>query len=457
MFPPARTGVLTYAGLTAYAFAPEGGFSAGGSTTTSRLFKVGDMPGVEQGFDFLLAATRLHLAVMEASLVIDRRIDIGMKSQAARLAAERLLFRPVGTGNEMTARAFLRRISRPPCLNGLPTLFGAPGELLGQVGQVGRIQIGVHAPGPKAHGAHVQVFAGDLMAGVLGVERIHRPVDFLPDVPSQALIGQRRQTRDALLFEAGAQFGLPAALLTVQLMPTRQLAVKGAVALAGTRGQEVCNAHVHPDYRRLVSGGLCDLLVHGQRQPPARGLARQRHAAIDALAVEHAPMIGVQFDGEADGCPLLQGADAQPIVEGAVLGRLQRDDIGGGLNNRLLERRGLPFPPGRGGALRVGLGLILGQVVHVRLLGAVAVGTPGLRDTRCVLDHHPLPAGRERTIKPGIGVLIRLRLGAKRGHVLLAQPRVRISECVKLGQLARVGVQKPNMRDGAGQFHRRHT
>ena len=107
MFPPARTGVLTYAGLTAYAFAPEGGFSAGGSTTTSRLFKVGDMPGVEQGFDFLLAATRLHLAVMEASLVIDRRIDIGMKSQAARLAAERLLLRPVGAGNEMTARAFL--------------------------------------------------------------------------------------------------------------------------------------------------------------------------------------------------------------------------------------------------------------------------------------------------------------------------------------------------------------
>ena len=107
MFPPARTGVLTYAGLTAYAFAPEGGFSAGGSTTTSRLFKVGDMPGVEQGFDSLLAATRPHLAVLEAGLVIDRRVLVSIELQAARLAAERLLLRPVGAGNEMTARAFL--------------------------------------------------------------------------------------------------------------------------------------------------------------------------------------------------------------------------------------------------------------------------------------------------------------------------------------------------------------
>src|SRR6266511_4637878 len=265
MFPPARTGVLTYAGLTAYALAPEGGFSAGGCTTDIRLYcEEGDMSRVEQGFDLFLTVTRSHLVVMEASLMVDCRIDIGVKGQAARLAAKRLLLRPVGARDEVTVRAFLGGVRRPTCLGGLPTLFCAPGKLTGKMGEVRCVQVCVHPAGFEPHPTHVQVFISNLMIRMIGVERIHGPVDLLPDVASQALIDQRWQARDALLFQTGAQFGLPAALLAIALVSAGELPMKRAVTFAGTRGQEVRDAGIHPDHRRLISSGRGDVLVHRQ-------------------------------------------------------------------------------------------------------------------------------------------------------------------------------------------------
>ena len=84
MFPPAQAGVITYAGWTTYALAPQwfdgltmqGGFSAGGRTTAGRRLGKGDMPRVEQGFNLFLARTRSHLVVSKTSLMIDCRIDI---------------------------------------------------------------------------------------------------------------------------------------------------------------------------------------------------------------------------------------------------------------------------------------------------------------------------------------------------------------------------------------------
>jgi hypothetical protein len=84
--------IFTYAGLTAYAFAPrwfdrltiQGGFSAGGSTTTSRLFSIGDMPRVEQGFDVVLAPARLHFTVMETMLMIDCRTGCFLQQNAIK-------------------------------------------------------------------------------------------------------------------------------------------------------------------------------------------------------------------------------------------------------------------------------------------------------------------------------------------------------------------------------------
>src|SRR6266508_6600117 len=190
------------------------------------------MPGVEQGFDFLLAATRPHVAVMEASLMIDRRVFVGIELEATRLAAERLLLRAIGTGYKMAARTFLGRVRRPTCLGGLPTFFGAPGELPGQVGQVASIQIGIGTAGLESHRAYIEIFVGNLMAHMIGVKLIDGPVYLLPDVAGQARVCEGRQARDALLFEAGAQFGLPAALLAITLVSAGELPAERAVALA---------------------------------------------------------------------------------------------------------------------------------------------------------------------------------------------------------------------------------
>src|SRR5262245_23146088 len=97
MFPPARTGVLTYDGWTTYAFAPVGGFSAGGWTTTILYLQPGDMTGVQQGSHFLLAATCPHLAVTEPGLMVERCVYVSVTAPAARLTAERLLVRTIST------------------------------------------------------------------------------------------------------------------------------------------------------------------------------------------------------------------------------------------------------------------------------------------------------------------------------------------------------------------------
>src|SRR5579859_3387185 len=119
------------------------------------------------------------------------------------------------------------------------------------------------------------------MVRMISVELIDGSIDLLPDVASQALIGQRWQTLDALLFEAGAQLGLTAAFLAIALVPSGQLAMKGAITFAGRGGQEVCDADIDPDHRRLISRYLFDLRVHRERQPPAGGFACQRHAGVD--------------------------------------------------------------------------------------------------------------------------------------------------------------------------------
>ena len=62
------------------------------------------MPGIEQDFHLFLAAARPNLAVIETSLMIDRRIDIGVVGQAAHLATERLLLRTIGARDELAAR-----------------------------------------------------------------------------------------------------------------------------------------------------------------------------------------------------------------------------------------------------------------------------------------------------------------------------------------------------------------
>src|SRR6266511_5554068 len=197
------------------------------------------MPGVEQRFDGLFAATRPHVAVMEASLVVDRRVFVGIELEATRLAAERLLFRTIGTGHKMAARTFLGRVSRPPRVDCLPALFGAPGELPGEVGQITGVQIGIGTAGLEPHRAYITGFVGDLVVKMIGIELVDREVDLLSDVTSQALIGQRWQARDALLLETRAQPGFAPPFLAVLLVAPGELPMERAVAFACAGRQEV--------------------------------------------------------------------------------------------------------------------------------------------------------------------------------------------------------------------------
>src|SRR5262245_19046520 len=230
---------------------------------------------------------------------------VGMTSKTTRLTAERLLFRPIGLRDEVTVRTFLRGIRCLACPRPLPAFACAPGELLGQVAEIAGIEIGVGPARLEAHCAHTQVFVGDLIPSMVGKKNVHSTVDFLSYMPSQALIAQRRQARQALPLEAGAQLGLAPSFLTVALMPLRQLAVEGAVAFSSRGSQEVRNPDIHPDNRRFVGGGWSNVFVHRQRQPPTTNLAGQRDAGVGCVSRHSPVVIGSEFDGNTDWLPLV--------------------------------------------------------------------------------------------------------------------------------------------------------
>src|SRR5688500_2051217 len=126
------------------------------------------MPRVQQGFHRFLAPTPLHLAVVEPSLKIDRRVLIGVDAETARLTAKRLLGWAIGTGDKITSRTSLRRTRRLACPRPLPTFPCAPGELLGQMAEIAGVEIGVGPPRLEAHRTHAQVFIADLIPRIVG-------------------------------------------------------------------------------------------------------------------------------------------------------------------------------------------------------------------------------------------------------------------------------------------------
>src|SRR5262249_29525205 len=112
------------------------------------------------------------------------------------------------------------------------TLFGActdatfcraPGELLGKVGQIGRVEIGIHPPRLEAHSSDVELLIGKLGVRILVVHLVDRTIDFLADGSRQLLIAGGGQLLDAFLFETGSQLCLAAALRTISWMARGQL------------------------------------------------------------------------------------------------------------------------------------------------------------------------------------------------------------------------------------------
>ena len=82
---------------------------------------------------------------------------------------------------------------------------GIPGYLLGDVGQVGGVQVSVHGTRLVLHRGDRQVFVGELVALVLGKALVDCAVDRLPHVPGEplpALAAGRGKLLDAFLLQA---------------------------------------------------------------------------------------------------------------------------------------------------------------------------------------------------------------------------------------------------------------
>ena len=102
------------------------------------------MPPQKQGFDCFPVFAGAQFIISPATLDVDRRIEISVRAVAADATAKRLLVRPVRTVDRMTNTALLRGIGASDSGCGDASLGGIPGKLLGNVGQVGGVQVRVH-------------------------------------------------------------------------------------------------------------------------------------------------------------------------------------------------------------------------------------------------------------------------------------------------------------------------
>src|SRR5258708_10980129 len=98
----------------------------------------------EQGFDGFPVLAGTQFIVSPAMLDVDRCVEIGMRAMTANLTAKRLLVGPVGFVWVVAHTALLGGISALDSDCGYASFGGIPGELLGDVCQVGGVQIGVH-------------------------------------------------------------------------------------------------------------------------------------------------------------------------------------------------------------------------------------------------------------------------------------------------------------------------
>ena len=114
-------------------------------------------------------------------------LQIGMRAVPTDHTAKRLLVGPVGSVYIMAHTALLGGIGAPDSDGGYASFGGIPGYLLGDVRQVGGVQIRIHGTRLELHRGDRQVFIGELVALVLGKALVNRAVDLLAHVPGETL------------------------------------------------------------------------------------------------------------------------------------------------------------------------------------------------------------------------------------------------------------------------------
>src|SRR5712692_5586936 len=175
-------------------------------------------------------------------LDVESGVEIGMCLETTDHTAKRLLIWSVGSIWIMAQAAFLGGVGALDT-SGLYASFGRiPGDLFRDTCEIRSTHVGIHGSSFVLHRRHREVFIGKLCALMLGETLVDRPVDLLADVAGEtlpALAAGGGELLDPLLFQAFAELGLAAAFLAVALLPLAELAVKRAVVLACTGGQEV--------------------------------------------------------------------------------------------------------------------------------------------------------------------------------------------------------------------------
>src|SRR5947209_9811979 len=125
-------------------------------------------------------------------LAVDGGVEIGLRAVARDHAAQRLLVRSVGSVWIVTHAALLRGIGAPDSDCGYASLGSIPGDLFGDMRQVGGVQIGIHGTRLVLHGGNRQVLVGELRALVLGKALVDRVVDLLAHMAGEALTASAR-------------------------------------------------------------------------------------------------------------------------------------------------------------------------------------------------------------------------------------------------------------------------
>ena len=130
-----------------------------------------------------------------------------MRAVATDHAAKRLLVASVGSIGIVTHATRLRGVGALNFRCCSAPLGGIPGDLLGDVRQVGGVQVGIHDARLVLHGGDRKLFVGEPCALVLGKALVDRAVDLLAHVagePLSALAARGGEFLGPLLFQTRA-------------------------------------------------------------------------------------------------------------------------------------------------------------------------------------------------------------------------------------------------------------
>ena len=132
--------------------------------------------------------------IVQATRQIFCRVYVGMGGVPADPTAKRVLAGSVLPGHKMTVLAFLGTVGTCDRARPHPSLQRPPGQLLRDIGEIGSVAIGMHAPRREHHPRHVQLLVGELAFRMVGLQLVDGAVELLAHGTRQLLVagsGQR--------------------------------------------------------------------------------------------------------------------------------------------------------------------------------------------------------------------------------------------------------------------------